>query len=98
MIKLIVYFALSMSLFYAIQPYIALPFWLVGWEWMLGLNVALISVALSLGLMILLYRFPEWYVVNGVGVLVGAGVVTPNFSRNIAPIATAWLYPVEPRL
>jgi len=76
MITLIVYFALSMSLFYAIQPYIALPFWLVGWEWMLGLNVALISVALSLGLMILLYRFPEWYVVNGVGVLVGAGVVT----------------------
>ena len=34
------------------------------------------SLSVSVGLMILLNKFPEWYVVNSVGVLVGAGVIT----------------------
>ena len=73
-IKLIVYFALSMSLFYALQPYIALTLWFAGLDTMFA--VVGLSLFSSIGLMYLLYTFPEWYVVNGVGILVGAGVIT----------------------
>ena len=34
------------------------------------------ALGLSVGLMLLLHKYPEWYVVNGVGILVGAGVIT----------------------
>ena len=73
-IKLIVYFALAMSLFYALQPYIALTLWLADLDTMYA--VVGLSFFSSIGLMYLLYKFPEWYVVNGVGTLVGAGVIT----------------------
>jgi len=35
-----------------------------------------LAIAVSVGLMVALLRFPEWYVVNTVGILVGAGVIT----------------------
>jgi presenilin-like A22 family membrane protease len=35
-----------------------------------------LTIAVSVGLMVALLRFPEWYVVNTVGILVGAGVIT----------------------
>ena len=48
--------------------------------YLLGLsstNLTLFStIAVSGGLMVLLVKYPEWYVVNTVGVLVGAGVIT----------------------
>ncbi len=34
------------------------------------------AILFSVGLMIYLNKYPEWYVVNSVGVLVGAGVIT----------------------
>ena len=44
-----------------------------------GLNLdntaTLVGFLVALGLMIMLYVRPEWYVVNTVGVLVGAGVI-----------------------
>jgi len=73
-IKAIVMFALWFSMFYALQPYSALFWWLIGIE-----SVYLVvssTVIISTALMVLLHRYPEWYVVNGVGILVGAGVVT----------------------
>ncbi|HIF04046.1 MAG TPA: hypothetical protein EYQ80_01100 [Candidatus Poseidoniales archaeon] len=35
-----------------------------------------LTIVVSVGLMVALLRFPEWYVVNTVGILVGAGVIT----------------------
>ena len=73
-IKAIVMFALWFSMFYALQPYSALFWWLIGIE-----SVYLVvssTVIISTALMVVLHRYPEWYVVNGVGILVGAGVVT----------------------
>ena len=73
-IKGIVIFALGMSLFYILVPYISLLFWLLGIS---SSNfVIFTSIAASVALMVLLVKYPEWYVVNTVGVLVGAGVIT----------------------
>jgi len=73
-IKAIVLFALWMSLFYALQPYVALMLYFLDLDTLA--NVAILSVAISIGSIYLLHRFPEWYVVNGVGIMVGAGVIT----------------------
>ena len=120
LIKGVVLFALWMSMFYAIQPYVALGMIYTG---MIEINpiitvvgityaslffslyrnpekklsigttflfgVVLIHLMLfgspffliltllfSVGAIWLLHIFPEWYVVNGVGIMVGAGVVT----------------------
>ena len=35
-----------------------------------------LAILLSIGFMVALIRYPEWYVVNAVGILVGAGVIT----------------------
>ena len=119
-IKAIVLFALWMSLFYALQPYVALamiysgtteinpviPFILVTYVALIFslyrypkekqtisllflFGIALIqlmffgipffvvlTLLFSVGAIWLLHIFPEWYVVNGVGIMVGAGVVT----------------------
>ena len=72
-IKGIVFFALGSSLFYILFPYISLLYYLLG-IWTENL-VLFSTIAGSVSLMILLAKYPEWYVVNTVGVLVGAGVV-----------------------
>jgi len=82
-IKGIVFFALWFSLFYAIQPFILILAWLI--DLVSGGGVSYDSLAVfwlvgalvtSTALMYILHRYPEWYVVNTVGVLVGAGVIT----------------------
>ena len=73
-IKAIVLFALWMSLFYALQPYVALILYFLGLDTLYV--VALLSIVISSGSIYLLHIFPEWYVVNGVGIMVGAGVIT----------------------
>jgi len=74
LIKGIVLFALWMSLFYAVQPYAALLLFILNME---SLNAVIIaSLVVSIGSIYLLHIYPEWYVVNGVGIMVGAGVVT----------------------
>ncbi|MEC7686236.1 MAG: presenilin family intramembrane aspartyl protease PSH [Candidatus Thermoplasmatota archaeon] len=73
-IKGIVIFALGMSLFYILLPYISLLYYLLGIS--SSDLILFTTIAASVALMILLVKFPEWYVVNTVGVLVGAGVIT----------------------
>jgi len=73
-IKAIVLFALWMSLFYAVQPYVALVLYFLGLDTLFV--VAILSIAISSCSIYLLHIFPEWYVVNGVGIMVGAGVIT----------------------
>ena len=73
LIKGFIMFSLYFSLVYTVYPYIALIMQIV-----LNTqeNAFLIALILDLLLMITLWRFPEWYIVNLVGVLVGAGVIT----------------------
>ena len=73
-IKAIVILALGMSLFYILLPYISLFYYLLGIS---SSDLILVSTILaSISLMALLVKYPEWYVVNTVGILVGAGVIT----------------------
>ena len=74
-IKAIVFLALGYSLLIAIDPILAIPMVLLelGGDWNY-VRVAF-SLSLSIGLMFLLHKFPEWYVVNAIGVLVGSGVI-----------------------
>ncbi len=73
-IKTIVFLALGYSLLLAIVPVIAIL------DYLLGLNsgsalFSLICLGIAGGMMYTLHRYPEWYVVNTVGVLVGSGVI-----------------------
>ena len=73
-IKTIVFLALGYSLLLAIVPVIAIL------DYLLGLNsgsalFSLICLGVAGGMMYTLHRYPEWYVVNTVGVLVGSGVI-----------------------
>ena len=73
-IKTIVFLALGYSLLLAIMPVIAIL------DYVLGLNsgsalFSLICLGIAGGMMYTLHRYPEWYVVNTVGVLVGSGVI-----------------------
>ena len=71
-IKVIVLIALWYSLLITISPYA----WKIDVVLGLGVVFQLTAVGISIGLMVLLHKYPEWYVVNGVGILVGAGVIT----------------------
>ena len=73
LIKGFIMFSLYFSLYYVVAPYIALIM-----EITLGTqeNIAVIALSLNLFLMITLWKFPEWYIVNLVGILVGSGVIT----------------------
>ena len=73
-IKTIVFLALGYSLLLAVMPVIAIL------DYLLGLNsgsalFSLICLGIAGGMMYTLHRYPEWYVVNTVGVLVGSGVI-----------------------
>ena len=71
-IKGIVMFALGLSLFYAILPFSTIPY-------LIGIDPAALLTWLSIPITIMamytLHRYPEWWVVNSVGVMVGAGVI-----------------------
>ena len=73
-IKAIVFLALGYSLLLAIMPVLAIL------DYLLGLNsgptlFSLICLGIAVGMMYTLHKYPEWYVVNTVGVLVGSGVI-----------------------
>ena len=73
-IKSIVFLALGYSLLLALMPVLAIL------DYLLGLNsgsalFSLICLGIAAGMMYTLHRYPEWYVVNTVGVLVGSGVI-----------------------
>ena len=73
LIKGFIMFSLYFSLYYVVAPYLALIM-----EITMGTqeNIVIIALLLNLLLMITLWKFPEWYIVNLVGVLVGSGVIT----------------------
>ena len=72
-IKGIVFFALGYSLLMALQPILSIVFWLLGLQ--NGDVAVVILLGVTVGMMYTLHRFPEWYVVNTVGLLVGSGVI-----------------------
>ncbi len=73
LIKGIVMLALWMSLFYSVQPFTLIVLYLVGLA--TATSVGLSAFVISVGAMVALYKYPEWWVVNSVGVMVGAGVI-----------------------
>ena len=65
--------ALGLSLFYAIQPFTLLILYILGFA--TSASVGLSAFAITIGGMVALHRYPEWWVVNSVGVMVGSGVI-----------------------
>lgn len=72
LIKGFIMFALYFSLNYVVWPYTALIMELTIGNYA---NAMIYASIISLMLMVTLWKYPEWYVVNLVGVLVGAGVI-----------------------
>ncbi len=76
--------------FFSIGPYIDLTITLSS-DLTLELGTVYYSIfILSAGLTILLYKYPEWYVVDAVGVIIGAGAST-MFGISLAIIPTLLL-------
>ena len=73
LIKGIVMLALGLSLFYAIQPFTLLILYILGFA--TAASVGISALAITIGGMTALNRYPEWWVVNSVGVMVGSGVI-----------------------
>ncbi len=73
LIKGIVMLALGLSLFYALQPFTLIILYLAGFA--TPASVGLSALVITIAGMVALHRYPEWYVVNSVGVMVGAGVI-----------------------
>ena len=73
LIKGIVMFALGLSLFYAVQPFTLLILYILGFA--TAASVGISALAITIGGMTALHRYPEWWVVNSVGVMVGSGVI-----------------------
>lgn len=81
-IQAIMFFAVGSTLyfvfipFFSVGPYITLTIALSS-EMILELGTVYYSIfILSAGLTILLYKYPEWYVIDTVGVIIGAGAST----------------------
>ena len=72
LIKAIVMFALGLSMFYAILPFTYIP-WIIGMEY--GALISWLAFPITIAAMYALHRYPEWWVVNSVGVMVGSGVI-----------------------
>ena len=77
LIKGFIFFALGYSLLIALSPILSIVFEIFSVEnsdlEILLFNI--LSLFSTILLMYVLYKFPEWYVVNTVGVLVGSGVI-----------------------
>ena len=63
----------GLSLFYAIQPFTLLILYILGL--LHPLLLGHLHFAITIGGMVTLHRYPEWWVVNSVGVMVGSGVI-----------------------
>ena len=74
-IKAVVFLALGYSLLLAIFPILAIVLWILGINDPNGLVYNLVALLSAAGMMYALHKFPEWYVVNAVGLLVGSGVI-----------------------
>ena len=75
LIKAIIFLALGYSLLLAIFPILALVLFILEINDPSELLFFSIAFGSTIGMMYALHKFPEWYVVNTVGVLVGSGVI-----------------------
>tara|TARA_B110000014_G_scaffold262276_1_gene255885 strand:- start:897 stop:1970 length:1074 start_codon:yes stop_codon:yes gene_type:complete len=74
LIKGIVFFALGYSLLMSILPIFSILAWLLSID--VGADGSIVvCLGITVAMMYTLHKFPEWYVVNTVGVLVGSGVI-----------------------
>ena len=73
-IKGVVFLALGYSLMMAVLPILAIMLWIFGVE-IDDLIVFAITIGVTIAMMYTLHKYPEWYVVNTVGLLVGSGVI-----------------------
>ena len=76
LIKWFVLFALWFSMLYATLPVMALISLMAGMEGQEPWNFAFVaSPLICFASMLALYKYPEWWVVNSVGMVVGSGVI-----------------------
>ena len=81
LIKAFVLFALWISMIYATFPLLVLGFVMIGTQmpdvaFFQSLDAAFyLSLIISLIAIVGLHKYPEWWVVNGVGMIVGSGVI-----------------------
>ena len=73
--KYFILFALWVSMLYATVPIFALIGGLSGLEDQEPWRFAFCFTSRFLLSMVALYKYPEWWVVNGVGMVVGSGVI-----------------------
>lgn len=79
-ISLFIYLAIISTLYYVIFALFTLIPSLSGFE-------AITSVVLSIGVTVLLYKYPEWYIVDIVGVCIAAGVsALIGISLSVVPV------------
>lgn len=67
LIKLLILFAVGYTSFYVFVPLLAQ---FIGWWWPI-----ILSLAIGISLVVLLFKYPEWYVIDLCGVIVGAGAI-----------------------
>ena len=79
-ISLFIYFAIISTLYYVFFALFTLFPFLSGFE-------AIASVLLSTGITVLLYKYPEWYIVDIVGVCIAGGVsALIGISLSVVPV------------
>jgi len=79
-ISLLIYLAIVSTLYYVFFALFTLIPSLSGFE-------DIISILISIGLTVLLYKFPEWYVIDILGVCIAAGVSTLiGISLSVIPV------------
>ncbi|WP_279385067.1 presenilin family intramembrane aspartyl protease PSH [Methanosarcina barkeri] len=79
-ISLFIYLAIISTIYYVVLALFTLIPFLSGVE-------SIVSVVLSVGITVLLYKYPEWYVVDIVGVCIAAGVsALIGISLSVVPV------------
>lgn len=79
-ISLFIYLAIISTIYYVVLALFTLIPFLSGFE-------SIASVVLSVGITVLLYKYPEWYVVDIVGVCIAAGVsALIGISLSVVPV------------
>jgi len=66
-VKILILFAVGYTAFYVFLPLLGL---IIGWWWPL-----IIAIALAIVLVTVLYKYPEWYIIDLSGIIIGAGAI-----------------------
>ncbi len=79
----------GLTLFYVFYP-VFFHLFVNGMDWELSVGdrtALLLALAMAVGLSYTLYKYPEWYIVDGVGMIMGAGIAAIfGFSLGILPV------------